>query len=45
MLCFTDAADAYGRIKFVVKLLGVDMLTISSHKINVLRGVGALYIG
>ena len=40
----SDAADAYGRIKFDVKKLGVDMLTISSHKIHGPRGVGALYI-
>ena len=40
----TDASDAYGKIQFNVKDLGVDLATISSYKILGPRGIGALYI-
>jgi len=40
----TDAADAYGWIPIDVEKLGIDMMTISSHKIHGPRGAGALYI-
>ncbi|MEM1537915.1 MAG: cysteine desulfurase family protein [Candidatus Nezhaarchaeales archaeon] len=44
VLVHTDASDAYGKIPFNVKEIGVDMATLSSYKIQGPRGVGALYV-
>ena len=38
-----DAVQAFTKIPFNVKELGIDLLTISSHKIHGLKGTGALY--
>ncbi len=39
-----DATQAFGKVKVDVRALGVRMLTLSSHKIEGPKGVGALWI-
>ena len=44
VLFHTDAVQSVGKIPFSVKDMPIDMLSISAHKLNGPKGVGALYL-
>ena len=44
VLIHTDAVQAFLKLPFSPSALGVDLMTVSGHKIHAPKGVGALYI-
>lgn len=40
----TDSVQAFGQIDINVEELGIDMMTMSGHKIRAVKGIGCLYI-
>ena len=45
ILFHTDAVQTFGKMHVSIKELGVDALSISSHKVYAPKGAGAVYMG
>jgi cysteine desulfurase len=43
-LFHTDAVQSAGKISIDVRAMGIDLLSVSAHKVNAQKGFGALYL-
>ena len=43
-VCHSDCVQSYMKVRLTKKSIGADLISISAHKINGAKGVGALYI-
>jgi cysteine desulfurase len=40
----SDCVQSFGKLKIDVRKLGVDMVSVSGHKVNAMKGIGFLYV-
>ena len=45
VLFHVDAIQAYGKFRIFPKKMGIDMMSVSGHKIHGPKGIGFLYVG